>query len=954
MPPWALFVRRRLSVSLALGLGVLLLLPVGSLAAPTISDAAARPALSVAAPPAATAPAHFFTGMNASLVLGRSDFTSPAPPNASTLCNANGGAFDRSGDLWVADYCDNRVVEFRPPFFSGMPAALVLGQPNFTANAAGTSAVTLNHPSAIAFDAQGDLWVVDTLNNRVLEYGPPFVSGMAARLVLGQPTFDWGVGGNGSGQLNGPDEVTFDASGDLWVAEFLNNRLSEFVPPFATGMPSALVLGQPGFGTSAPGTGPSRLRGPFGIAFDASGALWVADTNNNRLLAYRAPFVSGENATGVLGQPDFYQNAPNVGPGGLYGPNYITFDPLGNLWVADTNNNRVLKFPAPVTSSSWAQLVLGQPNMTGRRAHTSANGMSNPAQALPAPDGSLFVVEFSNSRVLHFAPPFGNGSRADLVIGQNGFDTSVTAPTARTMGGPGASVFDASGNLWAVDTYNNRVLEFSPPFTTGEAARAVIGQPDLNDSLNGQTAKHLFLPEGLAFAPDGTLWVADTYNDRVLGFEPPFFTGMAASVVLGQPNFTASNPGTTDRSLFLPGGIACDAAGDLWVADTLNSRVLEFVAPLSTDEPASTVIGQPDFTSASFGTSPQALFFPSAVAFGPDGTLYVADTANNRVLAFASPLYTDEAARAVVGQTNFYSGGPGTGPGALEGPHGLSVDPRGTLWVTDPGNNRVVGYPLPETDGSPARVALGQPTLTASGTGTTSSSLRGPIGVTVDAVDGGLWVADYTNRRLLYYPGDAVAVATGNVAFVDGAGSIDQRAETGVRLSFSGVSGISSALVVSQRLAGPPAGLAPVPYANASYFAIALSPLAGVSGVVRVCLTVVGVAVQPSFVYWTSAGWEFASLVSVQQNTVCGQVPISALAGTPLALSVPGPVTPPSFSSLYLFGYATLAFVIVAAALVYVNLRRQRRRGPPVLPGSSSSPLPPGPREGPPPRSPPP
>lgn len=925
---------------------------VAAVVAPAAAPAPAGSAVGPA--PDTLPPSSFSSGLNASQVLGKSDFTSsPALANASTLCNANSATFDAHGDLWVADYCSNRVLEFVPPFSSQMRATLVLGQPNMTANGAGTSARSFYQPSALAFDSGGDLWVVDTFNNRVLEFVPPFTSGMAASLVVGQSSFTSSLGGSGSTQLDGPDAVTFDAYGDLWVSEFINNRITEFTPPFSNGMAASTVLGQPGFGESGIGTGPARLHGPFGAVFNASGALWVADTNNNRILAFLPPFVSGESATFVLGQPNFTADQPSVGPRGFYGPNYLSFDAQGDLWVGDTNNNRVLEFTAPITALSSAALVLGQPNDTGRLAHTSATGMSNPEQALLGPGGLLYVVEFSNSRVLAFAPPFVNGSAAELVIGQASFDTSSTAPTAASLGRSTQSVYDAAGDLWVLDTYSNRVLEFPAPVTIGESATVVLGQPSLNDSLNGQSASNLFLPQGLAFAPDGALWVSDTYNDRVLEFLPPFTTGMSASLVLGQPNFTSSAPGTTDRSLALPGGIAFDAAGDLWVVDSLNSRVVEFRPPFSTYEAASTVIGQPNFTSFLPGTSPQQLFFPSDVAFDANGTLYVSDTDNNRVLAFPPPLTTYEAANAVLGQTNLYSGGNGSGPSGLTHPTGVAVDPRGAVWVADTLNNRVLRYALPVVDGEAADVVLGQGNLFGASAGTTSSALRYPIGVTVDPVSGGLWVGDYGNSRLLFFPGDAIAVATGSVTFTGGVGAINQRPFTGVQLNFTDVQGLAAATVVTQRLAGAPVGVTPTGFANTTYFDVAAFPVAS-SGVAQTCLTVPGVTVHPELDYWNGASWVEAGSIGVDNSTECGTIPLTALVGTPIALSVAGPSSPPSSASLSLFVYATIAFIVVVAGLILFNIRRQRKASAARPPEpSDSGPLPASRPPGPPPPAPP-
>ena len=98
-------------------------------------------------------------------------------------------AFDRSGNLWVADLGNNRILQYKPPFITGEDASLVLGQANFTSGGSATSNSGLSGPAYIAFDANDNLWVTDSFNNRVLEFEPPFANGMAARLVIGQADF---------------------------------------------------------------------------------------------------------------------------------------------------------------------------------------------------------------------------------------------------------------------------------------------------------------------------------------------------------------------------------------------------------------------------------------------------------------------------------------------------------------------------------------------------------------------------------------------------------------------------------------------------------------------------------------------------------------------------------------------------------------------------------------------
>src|SRR5438132_50010 len=126
-------------------------------------------------------------------------------------------------------------------------------------------------------------------------------------------------------------------------------------------------------------------------------------------------------------------------------------------------------------------------------------------------------------------------------------------------------------------------LSFSAPFgytvTDGPSAARVIGQKDFVSSLNPPNS--LRVPTNVVFDSAGNLWVSDELNSRVLEFELPFSTGMSAASVIGQANFSSSSRATTQSGLNAPSGEAFDSAGNLWVADLGNNRVLEYLAPLS-------------------------------------------------------------------------------------------------------------------------------------------------------------------------------------------------------------------------------------------------------------------------------------------------------------------------------------------------------------------------------------
>ena len=165
------------------------------------------------------------------------------------------------------------------------------------------------------------------------------------------------------------------------------------------------------------------------------------------------------------------------------------------------------------------------------------------------------------------APP----STADVVYGQNGqFNTAAEATSANGFIEPYGVALDGSGNLYVADTFNNRVL-FYPAGSTSPTR--VYGQTSFATNSSGVSASELYYPQGIAVDSSGNLWVADSYNNRVLMYAPGNTT---AALVLGQTGFASRVSATTSTGLNYPTGVAVDQFGSLYVADFNNNRVLRF------------------------------------------------------------------------------------------------------------------------------------------------------------------------------------------------------------------------------------------------------------------------------------------------------------------------------------------------------------------------------------------
>jgi sugar lactone lactonase YvrE len=630
----------------------------------------------------------FSTDTQPDLVFGqRGSFTSSACNNggvsAESLCAPNGVAVDSSGRFYISDTANSRVLEYNSPLRTGGARAdMVFGQyGSFNAascNAGGVSADSLCHPTAIAVDNADNLYIGDHDNYRVLEYDtPPSLSNTSANLVFGQNnsftsnTNTCAVSASAAG-LCTPGGITTDAAGNLYIAGSSFSRVLEYNTPVATAntMPDA-VFGQPDFTSGTcnnGGLGAGVLCAPIGLATDDVDRLFVADFANNRVVAYQmtVPKVSAVAAADlVLGQMVLNQNGVNITkPDGLYWPVAVVLDTYStpnHIYLVDTGNSRVLGWYS-VPTFKYAgppDLVIGQSDSSAAGCNqnrvdaannliVAADTLCEPGGAAVDPAGNLYVADSGNFRVLEYNTPFDSGTSADLsanlVLGQHGSFTSRVenngGVSAASMSQPGGIADDEAGHLYVSDPSNNRVLEYDNP-ARNTNAEAVFGQGgDFTAStcnFDGScdrtgcfaSADALCGPAAVSVDPAGKLYIADTINNRVLIFDAPIAPAKTANIVIGQPNFERITCG----SLCAPAGLALDSAGDLFAADSTNSIVDQYNAPLRNGMLPQTAIGHAQCNQSS--ATDNSLCGPSGLAVDPAGFLYVSDTFDNRALAFA-------------------------------------------------------------------------------------------------------------------------------------------------------------------------------------------------------------------------------------------------------------------------------------------------------------------------------
>jgi hypothetical protein len=369
------------------------------------------------------------------------------------------------------------------------------------------------------------------------------------------------------------------------------------------------------------------------------------------------------------------------------------------------------------------------------------------------------------------AATFATNEDARLVIGQADFTSSIQTNTQTTTPSATNVALSSQGVLAVSQLNQGRVLLFNPfPTANGAPASVVLGQPDFTSTSNGENNTpntRLNRPFGVAFSPDGSkLLVSDLADNRVLIYNTiNIQNNAAADVVIGQPDFSSYTFGTSATELGSPNGVTETAAGKLLIADGDNARVLIYNSiPTTNGAAADVVVGQPDFTTNTPGIAANKLSYANRAVVTSDGKLIIADEVSNSVRIFNTvPITNGASANVIIGQNDFTTSSNGTSTTRLTRPVSVSVSPTGQLAIADFGNNRVLIYnTVPIASGAAANVVLGQPNFasnTANNGGLSAKSLNSPFDV-VFLPDGRLLTADFRNSRVLAFGNEAPVITT--------------------------------------------------------------------------------------------------------------------------------------------------------------------------------------------------
>lgn len=609
----------------------------------------------------------------------------PLSTGSITLSNPSDVAVDPTGNIFIADTSNNQIVEVSP---SGTSSVLSI---------TGLSPA-LSAPIGVAIDGSGDLLIADSGNSRIVEVTP---AGAGSAVSTSSVT------------LSSPKGVVVDRSGNIYIADTGNNQIVQVTSAGAASV----------FFSSATLISSVALSGPSGLTVDTSGNLYVADSGNNRLVEITAAASGSVVSTASLGTP-------------LSNPTGVALDYLGNIFIADQGNNRVVIIPVGQSAT---------PYTTGSLTVTSPTGVSVDAS------GTVYIADTTGNRIVsdmnsvvgfgHLALGVTSGTVLTLPFSVDNATTLGSIKVA-TSGGAALDFTVGSGSTCAAGTTNTTctvTVQFLPT-APGQRFGAVV----LYDNSSPQLPVITVPLYGVADAPVAALApnTATVINlgSGTLAF--PFQPAMDGAGNIYVTNYlgnsvrkvaagggSSSLVSTGSITLSSPTGVAVDGAGNLFIADHLNSRIVVVTAD-----------GIPSILTVN-GLSP-GVNLPTELQIDRNGTLYITDYGSGRVLRVTGLSLATTTGGSSSGNGSVVSAGSFTfGSVSITG---MAVDSKGTVYIADRSNNRVV------------EVTAGGTASLVSTTG--AGALSNDQGVAVDAMDN-LYIADSGHNRI-------VEVTTAGVASV--------------------------------------------------------------------------------------------------------------------------------------------------------------------------------------------
>ncbi|HEY4284168.1 MAG TPA: hypothetical protein VGM62_13975, partial [Chthoniobacterales bacterium] len=518
-----------------------------------------------------------------------------------------------------------------------------------SANGTG-SAARFYQPAAVAADSAGNLYVADTANNIIRK----ITSAGVVTTLAGQAGSTGSINGTGSAaRFNFPVGIASDGAGTLYVADSNNNTIRKITSAGAV----TTLAGEAGVDGNNNGTGTAaHFSGPSGVAVDANGVVYVADTFNNTIRKITSAGVvttlAGSGASGDLN---------GMGTAAQFSvPQDLAVDSGGNVYVADTGNELIRK----ITPGGTVTTLAGMSGFTGSNNGTGTSAQFNePGGVTVDISANIYVADSYNHTIRKITSagvvttlagtpdPDGEGGYAD-----------ATGSAARFSYPFGVVV--SGGNIYVADSNNNSIRKV----TTAGVVSTFAGPGGARGSVDGSgSAARFDYPSGIAVDTAGNAYVADNGSSVIRKIT----ANGVVTTLAGLAYQSGSANGTGNVARFNgPVSVAVDGSGNLYVADSGNNTIRKITAGGT----VSTLAGMAGVSGNADGFGSAAHFAnPMGVTVDGAGNVYVADTGNGTI----RKITPNGSVTTLAGAENTPTAG------AFNTPRDVAADFSGNVYVCD-------------------------------------------------------------------------------------------------------------------------------------------------------------------------------------------------------------------------------------------------------------------------------
>jgi sugar lactone lactonase YvrE len=591
------------------------------------------------------------------------------PATSAQLDLPRGIAVDGLGNLYIADTFNQRIRKIDT---TGTITTIAgTGTPSFDITDMFATAAALSSPAGVAVDGLGNVYIADTGNSAIR-----LVTTTGRIMTIAGDGTSGYLGDNGPAvmaELANPSGVAVDRQGNVLIADSGNSlirRIDASTQRITTiaGNMLATDLGDNGPALAAQLASPSR------VAVDGFGNLYIADTFNHRVRWVDAggmiTTIAGTGAPGFSGDGGAALSAQ------LYYPRDVALDQHGNIYIADQSNRRIRKIDASATIT------------TAAGNGTSGQGDGGAATSIRMTPiglgfdshGNLFVTDSQNHRVGRIDPQgifttvAGNGSPGYTGDNAHATDASLNQPHALAI--------DAADRVFIADSNNYCIRRIDPDGSiTTVAGTGTFGY---NGDTGMATATELMTPTGVAVDPDGNIYIADTYNERIRLVDT---SGMIHTIAgTGTGGYVADGVPATSAPLQNPAGVSVAANHDVYIVDSDNNRI-RFVDHATGLIATIAGNGSGAFSGEGVAATTAMLWDPTSLTLDTSGGFYFADHNNQRIRHVdASKIITTVAGSSAIDSSG--DGGPVTSA-ALSFPDAVATDSAGVVYIADSSNTRV-------------------------------------------------------------------------------------------------------------------------------------------------------------------------------------------------------------------------------------------------------------------------